>query len=235
MTWFWRFMKGGERLVADETKAIYLNGCRHINLINFILYVFILCAAPQLLLAWVGPGYASAIPITWLVAVMSFVHLATGVGTSIFKGVNRTGRELEYTLIQLVLALIWIPGLAYLGGLTGAVCGTLISIVVPSFYFIARTNVAFRIPLGEYCAVTLLPGTAALMAGGVVFVGIRLMPELSRWWTVAEIFVAGGVYLILAAVILKKWFLNDREWETLLKPVMKFIRRSPSVDKHPNE
>jgi|GEM_PF-635425 len=235
LKWFRQFMKGGERLVAEETKAIYLNGCRHINLINFILYAFILCAAPQLLLAWVGPGYGSAIPITWLVAVMSIVHLATGVGTSIFKGVNRTGRELEYTLIQLFLALIWIPGLTYEGGLLGAVAGTLISIVVPSFYFIQRTNVAFRIPFREYCAATLLPGMAALIAGAVVFTGLRLMPGLSRWWTVGEIFVAGGIYLIIVFLILKRWFLSPREWETLLKPFLKFIRHNPAVKKPDSE
>ena len=224
--WFRGFMKGGERLIAEETKAIYLNGCRHINLINFILSAFILCAAPQLLLAWVGPGYDNAIPITWLVALMSFIHLATGVGTSIFKGVNRTGRELEYTLVQLILALIWIPGLTYQAGLLGSVAGTLISIVVPSFYFIQRTNVAFRIPFREYYTSTLLPGAAALIAGAVVFIGLRLMPELSRWWTLAEISVAGSLYLALVAAILKRWFLSPGEWETLLRPVMKFIRRS---------
>lgn len=224
--WFREFMRGGERLVAEETRAIYLNGCRHINLINAVLYAFILCAAPQLLLAWVGPGYDNAIPITWLVAVMSVVHLATGVGTSIFKGVNRTGRELEYTLIQLILAVIWIPGLTYRGGLLGAVTGTLISIVVPSLYFIHRTNVAFRIPLREYCATTLLPGVAALMAGTVVFAGLRLMPALSRWWTLAEVLVAGSVYLVLAAVILKQWFLSPAELETLLKPVTRRLRRA---------
>ncbi len=235
LRWFWNFMKGGERLVAEETKAIYLNGCRHINLINFILYAFILAAAPQLLLAWVGPGYGRAIPIIYLVGVMSFVHLATGVGTSIFKGVNRTGRELEATLIQLVLALIWIPGLAYLGGLLGAVAGTLVSMVVPSFYFIQRTNVAFRIPFREYCSRTLLPGVAALIAGALVFAGLRLMPELSRWWTVAEMLGFGGVYLVLAAVILKRWFLSPQEWEILLKPVMKFVGRFRGGKESPPE
>ncbi len=229
--WFRNFMKGGERLVADETKTIYLNGCRHINLINFILYAFILCAAPQLLLAWVGPGYDNAIPITWLVAVMSFIHLATGVGTSIFKGVNRTGRELEYTLIQLILALIWIPWLAHLSGLVGAVVGTLISIVIPSLYFIQRTNVAFRILFREYFTATLLPGVAALLSGAVVFAGLQWMPVLSRWWTMAEILVAGCVYLVVAALILKRWFLSSREWEALLKPVLKYIRRAPGTKK----
>ena len=233
--WLRDFMKGGERLVAEETKTIYLNGCRHINLINFILYAFILAAAPQLLLAWVGPGYGSAIPIIYLVGVMSFVHLATGVGSSIFKGVNRTGRELEYTLIQLILALIWIPGLAYLGGLLGAVAGTVISMVLPSFYFIQRTNVAFRIPFREYCSWTLFPGVAALIAGAIVFAGLRLMPELSRWWTVAEMLGFGGTYLILTAVILKRWFLSPREWEILLKPVMKIAGRFGSGKKSPPE
>ena len=226
MAWFNRFMGKGESLVADRLKTIYLNGCRHINIINTIFYVYILAAAPQLLLAWVGPGYNKAVPITVLIALTTFIHLGTGVGTAIFKGLNRTGRELEYALVQMILALIWVPGLAYTSGLLGAVAGTAMSTTVASLYFIWRSNIAFHVSFMDYMKHTLLPGIAPVFAGCMVFMALRNLPSFSRWWTVVEILVSGVGYLVLTGIILKHWFLTQDELQAILKPLARFKRHS---------
>ncbi len=221
LSWFRDFMRPGEQLVSERLTDYYLAGCRQINLINFILYGFMLAAGSELLLAWVGPGYDRATPILLLVAVSSLVHMATGAGTLLFRGVNRAGRELEYTLITLVLSIIWIPALAALYGLVGAVWAAAVSIVAGSTYFIWRTNLAFRIGWREYCVRTLLPGLGPVLAGIPVFMALSAIPTTSRWAALGEVLFFGALYLVLCGLILHSWFLREEE-----RPVLRSVLRS---------
>lgn len=219
-----RLVPGVEYLRADELKQLYLNGSRNMVLINGVIYCFILAAATELLQAWVGPGYEEAVFITRIIGLSTFVHLSTGVGTSIFKGLNRVGRELEYTLIQLVLALIWIPVLAWQFGLYGAVVGQAASVIPGSIFFLFRSNRAFRISQGDFARRLVAPLAVPGLAAIGVFVVLQMLPPLSRWATLGEILVIGCVYVTLTVWGMKKWVLSDREWQRL-KGVLPWRRR----------
>lgn len=219
--WFVEFMQGGERYESPKLKEIYLAGCRHINLINAVLYAFILAAGVELLLAWVGPGYENATPIMLLTALSSYIHMGTGAGTLIFRGVNRAGRELEYTLVCIVLAVIWTPALAWTHGLLGAVWGASISITLGSLYFIWRTNTAFRISFSEYSRRTLAPAFAPGCAGIVVFIAFKALSVNNRWFALGEVLFLGVCYLVLCGVLLKWTVLSAEEWGMLVRPLDK--------------
>ena len=221
LRWFREFMSSGELLISERLRDYYLSGCRQINLINCILYAFMLAAGSELLLAWVGSGYDQAAPILLLVALSSLVHMATGAGTLLFRGVNRAGRELEYTLITLLLSLIWIPALAAAYGLVGAVWAASGAIVIGSVYFIWRTNLAFRISWREYARRTMLPGFGPFVAGILVFAGIRAYPTTSRWGALGEVLVFGIIYLLLCYLVLRTWLLSDNEKAALNKMLHK--------------
>lgn len=211
LAWLRRFIRGGEYLESPKLVELYLTGCRHINLVNFTLYAFLAAAANELLYTWLGTGYDGAEHIMRVICIVSLVHLATGAGTAVFKGVNRTGRELEYTLMQLVLALLWIPGLAWSYGLYGAVLGVALSTIPPSLYFIVRTNQALRIAWREYFVRTVLPGFAPILSGGLVWLVLSQLPQFSRWTT---LFVLGGLglgYLIVTAFLLWALFVTQEE------------------------
>ena len=210
-------MRPGEQLVSERLRDYYLAGCRQINLINFVLYGFMLAAGSEVLLAWVGPGFETATPILLLVALSSLIHMATGAGTLLFRGVNRAGRELEYTLITLVLSLIWIPALAAAYELIGAVWAASAAIVAGSVYFIWRTDLAFRIGWREYARQTLLPGLGPLLAAILVFAAMWAFPTSSRWGAVGEVLVFGVVYLLLCYLVLRTWFLSESERAALDK------------------
>lgn len=223
--WFKNFMQKGETLFSEDIYQMYISGSRRINLINAILYSYIIAAAPLLLFAWVGPAANGIVSITIIISISSFIHVSTGLGTSILKGINRTGRELEYIVMQLSMVLILIPGCALAGGLHGAVVGTALSSAVPSLFFMWRTNRVFKIDCVYYIKKTLEPCIAPCIGAFIIGVSLRLMPDFSRLTTLVEIVASGLLYLVLTGFILKKWFLRQNEWSRLTQPIQKIINK----------
>ena len=219
--WVYRFVRHGETLCSDPIRNLYISGSRQINLINGVIYGYLIAAAPQLLFAWVGPEGAKAYTITIIIAAATVIHLTTGIGTTILKGIDRTGRELEYTVIQLVLALVWIPGFAAYGGLMGAVWGTALSLIIPSLFFVWRGNVIFQVPFSLYVKKTMRPCLAPFWAAVLSAGLLGLMPPLSRWFTLLEVVISGLVYLLMTAVFVKLWVFTDDEWQKVISPVQK--------------
>lgn len=208
-------VKGSEFLQANELKRLYLKGSRNMALINGVIYIFLFVTAEELLQAWVGPGYDRAVLIIRIIAVTAFIHLSTGVGTTIFRGLNRVGRELEYLILHLVLALIWIPLLAWHFGLYGAVIGHALSVIPASLYFILRSNSTFRTSNRGFLRYI---GTPLLLPAGIgagVFCLYHILPDSSRWITLGEILLIGAAYLAVNLWGLKKFFLTENEWQTL--------------------
>lgn len=221
LKWLYRFVQYGETLCSENIRNLYVSGSRQINLINGVIYGYLIATAPQLLFAWVGPEGTKTFTITIIIAAATVIHLATGMGTAILKGVDRTGRELEYTLIQLALALVWIPGFAAEGGLMGAVWGTALSLVIPSLFFVWRGNVIFQVSFSLYVRKTMRPCLAPLSAAVLSAGLLQLIPPLSRWFTLFEVVISGLLYLLMTVFFLKLWIFTDDEWQKLISPLGK--------------
>lgn len=217
--WVYRFVQHGETLCSENIRNLYISGSRQINLINGVIYGYLIAAAPQLLFAWVGPEGTKSYTITIIIAVATVIHLTTGMGTAILKGVDRTGRELEYTVIQLALALVWIPGFAANCGLMGAVWGTALSLIIPSLFFVWRGNVIFQVSFSFYVKKTMRPCLAPFLAAVLSAGLLQLIPPLSRWFTLLEVMISGLLYLLITAVFLKLWIFTDDEWQKIISPL----------------
>lgn len=233
--WVRHYKNISEYFVGDDVKTIFLKGSRHINLLNFIVFTFLIIVADRLIFAWLGPGYETAVAILVVVAISNLIHQGTGPGTSIFRGINRSGREFEYTLIQFVLVICWIPAMTVLLGVIGAALGFSLSAIAASVYFYWRSFRAFRIPLLEALRVTVLPGLAPILAGIALRAVLMLLPGFSRWQTIFILGIILIVYLGLTFILLRQWFLTQEElvmvsriWEKISGLVG--LRRS-SVDR----
>jgi len=213
------FVLQGEYVSNPELKGIYLNGCRHINLINGVLFMFLIIIAPSLVFGWVGEGYAGAAEVMMVFAASNLVHLATGPGSLMLRGLDRSGKEFEYTIIRVVLALVWTPFLAWRWGVVGAVLGTGVATAAGSVYFLYRSNKAFHVSAMEYARNALTPLTAPAASAVLIWAGLSFFPPLSRWETLAQVVVAGVVYVLLTGLFLKLWVLSPRETELLAKPL----------------
>jgi O-antigen/teichoic acid export membrane protein len=220
--WLKAYKNIGEYFCGDEVRQIFIQGSRHINLINAIVFTFLIVTADRLILAWVGPGYEVAVTIVILVSISNLIHQGTGPGTSIFRGINRSGREFEYTLVQFVLVLFWIPALTMYFGVVGAALGFSLAAVSASCYFFGRSLKAFRIPVPAALRLLVWPCLAPVLAGLIIKVILWTLPAVSRWQTIGILGLAGLLYLLLTLVFLRLWFLSPQEVEL-------FGQRLPSV------
>lgn len=223
--WTTRYANKDERFTGQGVRGIFLGGTRHICLINFTVYLFLAAVADRLLFAWVGPGYDQAAIILAIVAISNMVHQGTGPGTYIFRGIDRTGKEFEYMLVQFVLVLVWIPFLSALYGLLGAALGFSLAAIGASLFFFHRACRGLGIPLALCLRETLAPGLAAALAAIPVRVVLMAVPRLSRWGTVALLLVLGLAYCAATLALLRRYFLRPDEWAALSRHLGSILAR----------
>lgn len=208
---FYKKLISEDRLLGEDLRGLYLKGLRHINLINVTIFAFLMAVARPLIISWVGEEYLPAVWVLILISLANIFHQGTGPASVIVRGINRSGRELEYLIIQFVLGLAWIPAGTYLFGITGTALAILCSSALGSVYFFWRTNYAFRISWRESIGTTLAPGLAPAISAAVMYFLTLLMPTTDRWISAAQVFILGCFHLMLTFLLLWKLFLSREE------------------------
>ena len=202
---------GNDRIAEDISGRLYIGGIRHINLINVTLFAFLAAVARPLITAWVGEGYGDAVLVTVFLAVGYMVQQSTGPVTLIFRGINRCGRELEYQLIQLVLALIWIPAGTIMFGLKGTAGAIAVTAVVAAGFLFWRSNYTFRVSFKEYAHQTLVPLIIPLTIAVGIHTLTLLIPFQNRGTAALQVVLYGVLYMILLVPLTWKLVLTSEE------------------------
>ena len=196
-----------ETLESDDIRQLYLQGARHTILLAVFAFGFLSAISHALIYIWVGEGYAGAANLLLIISIWSVINFLTGAGTQILRGIDRTGRELEYLIVQLTLALLWTPMLTYSFGLSGAALGTLLSTALACVYFLWQTHRCMEIKLKAYlktCILpTLVPACLAVLTAQVV----SLLSFESRWETLGQLAGIGLAYLAINAIVIKAFVL----------------------------
>lgn len=220
----WLELRQGEYYDAPELRKLYLHASRYINLINAVLYGFIMATAPQLLYAWLGEGYSLAYVICLVIAIKCFIHLATLPCSTMMRGVNRSGRELEAILINLILLVIWAPIWTQEHGIMGTVWAFTLSTVISSIYFLARTNAVFGIETIIYykkcIKLCLYPAIIAVSIALLATYTSTILPNMGRWETLCFVGILGVLYISLCGVALWRYCLSSDECQ-ILKSMLK--------------
>jgi O-antigen/teichoic acid export membrane protein len=231
-----RLMATSEHFHGENVAELYLRGSRYTNLVNSVIFSFLLVTAQPLIRAWVGDGFEASAQLMIILTVSVWVNQFTGPGTAIVRGTNRVGRELEYALVNLVLAVLWIPGMTMIWGLPGAALGTALSTAVASLYFVIRTNRAFDVGLSSYFSGSMLPSLAPVLSATAVWGLLGAVRMTDRWTTVLIVAAFGVLHLLLTALLLRCGLLTSAEWDivkvTLNKIRGKINPARSSIDKH---
>lgn len=208
-----------DRSFSPEVKELYLRGSFYLNLLNALLFSFLCACSPKIILAWVGRGYEEAVWVMSILAVSVLVNLTTGPGTALLRGAGQPECELEYALLNLILAICWIPVLAHFLELPGAALGTAASTIMASLYFNFRTNRIFNISFFEYAERAIFPALAPIASSILVGVALFFLTTDSRWVAILQVVTAGILYLIFNFFLLKKLTVFTEEfgpiWETI--------------------
>jgi len=144
-------------VIDSPLRQLYLQGLRHMNLISITIFAFLVAVAEPLIIAWMGEEYADTAYLIRLLAIGNMIQQSTGPVTLIFRGIDRCGREFELLLVQLILALVWIPAGFFSWGLIGAAIAITAVNGLAVFFFFWRSNHIFNVGFQHFVTHTLKP------------------------------------------------------------------------------
>ncbi|TLU82830.1 MAG: polysaccharide biosynthesis protein [Chlorobium sp.] len=203
--------RNDNRLDSRELKELYLNGVRFTNMLSSTLFIFLIAIAHPLINAWVGPQYSTAADVMIFLSTAYAIQLSTGPITMIFRGIDRNGRELEYTLVQAILMLIWIPLGTASFGLTGAAASIVCSSSVSTLFLFWRSNITFTVRLREFITFSILPSFIPLLPAALISYITFIFPVSGRLQGIIQVLACGTVYVLTAVMLLWATVLNRDE------------------------
>jgi len=219
LRWLHRSFKEEDQLLETELQTFYLKGLRLLAMLNATVFGFLMAVATPLITCWVGQEYLGAVGVMVIISLSNMIHLCTGPATLVFRGINRSGREFEYLIIQLMTALLWIPTGTHFMGLMGASLGVFASSILGSLFFFWRTNQAFNITFRHFFKTVAIPTLGPLCVAMVIYGITLVLPVHSRIMTGVEVIVLGMFHLALTVVLLWKYFLTTDETTPLMNMI----------------
>ncbi len=215
------YLQGGLENDPDRDRRIhqlYLKGARYMNLSAAFLCGFLATLPQPILDAWLGEFYPGAAVIMVMFAISTQVHLMTGPGTSILKGLGRPQDEFFYLLPNFLLLAMAVPLSRLLAGewnlvaLVAAVTG---STVLAAAGFVRHANRVLGVTTREYLVRVAAPGILPYGAGFIVALAATpLAAGLDRLETAMLVAVAGVVYglILLPLTLFVALDRGERQW-----------------------
>jgi PST family polysaccharide transporter len=208
-----------KQLVRDA----YVTANRYIAAVSFPLMIWVVVAAPQLILVVYGPKWASVIP---LVQIFAFAGIVQSIRTNvwwIFTSQGRTDVMFKVSIFTTVVVLIsFVVGLR--GGVEGVVLAYTVAIFLISYPIFA---IAFRLidMKVKYALAPLWSVTLAALTSGIAAFLLQISLEklgVTQDLTILAIETAASL-LVYSAVL----FLLDKE---LLIGIVRLLGLLRSVD-----
>jgi hypothetical protein len=202
----------------SSLRQLYLRATRHSNLCTSAFVAVLAFWAAPLMHVWLGPAIPRNGSLISLFVVFSLtmqMHMLTGTGTSIFRGMGRVYEEFTYSIPNLLLLAVtlplarWIDGRWTALGIGVAVCA---ATVLAAFVLMARVFVVLKLRLGPFLREVIVPGiTPYLVAGVLAWPVAHFVEMVNRWQGAGVIAVAGILYSAGVLIVLYRWVLTVPE------------------------
>ena len=191
-----RLPEGPER--QSRIAQLYLCGARYMNTVSGVLFGFLTCAAAPLLVFWVKQVPPGAAVLMIIFSVASQIHLLTGPGTSVLKGIGKPYSDFHYTIANLVALGITVPAAHWLTGgwsalgISGAVAS---ATALSACWYLWRANRMLKVPFGAYWREVLMPGLVPYAVAALAAAPLLWLAPQGRWFAGFCDAVAGIAYL----------------------------------------
>jgi O-antigen/teichoic acid export membrane protein len=202
----------------DTVRSLYLRGARYMNLASAYFCGLLVAIPGPILAVWMGKHYPGAAYLVVIFSISTQVHLMTGPGTSILRGIGRLNEEFHYALPNVAVLLVAVPvSRLILGRWTalGIATAVAVSTLIAASYFVVHANRILKVSAAEYWKTVIGPGLVPYLVGApFILPAAYAVAHTGRWASAAWIAVMGLVYsAILAAVIdTLVWSSWEREW-----------------------
>jgi O-antigen/teichoic acid export membrane protein len=86
-----------------ELRGLYVRGTRWLVLVALPIGALFAATAGLIISTWIGPGYNAAVFVLLCLALGNVLHLSTGAGTFVARGISRPDVEVRYQGLTLIL------------------------------------------------------------------------------------------------------------------------------------
>jgi O-antigen/teichoic acid export membrane protein len=195
-----------------QLRNFFLKGSRWLLVVALPLGVALALFSREILFVWLGPGYEDVVFVLICLSLANVLHLLTGVGTFIGRGIARPGIEMRYQLLTLLLYITLGYALMILFGFRGIPLGVAFACVIGSVYFLYSFSRLMNIDLSAFIRQVFTMPVALLFPSLLLTIaGLYFMQSLMKPMNI--IFVLGGLfsflYLVSLAVYLWRSRVND--------------------------
>ena len=259
MSFFNAFMPAASHLFShkniaermESVRQLYLRGARYSNLASGYFCGLMAMLPAAIISVWIGPAKLTApgqgvysiayvVPLFALFSVSSQIHMLTGPGTSILRGIGRIYDEFYYAVPNIFLLAVTVP-LSHLIlhqwtvlGIGISVC---ISTLIAAIIMLVRAHIVLHIPTGIYLRDVIWPGLVPYLVGAfyswpvttvVAYFIATHKGNPGRWMGAAVLILSGAVYTLVLGIVLDRLVLcqNERQrWRSTLQRLIRAARR----------
>ncbi len=205
-----------------EIIDIYLKGSVYTNTLIAFIYSFMIVFTDRFLYIWVGRDEVELIVVMIIFIIGIGINLGTGVGTSVLRGLERAHYEIEYALMNLILAFVLIISLTKYYGLIGASIGTSLSTIIASFYFVLRINRYFSVDNLEYFKDNIKKPLILFFLATITRLLVFNLIDENRWISLLYLIITFIIYLLIIFIVFK-YVIKDKLVEKLERYIKKKI------------
>lgn len=164
----------------QDLLALYRIGTRVTVIVAGAGFGLVAATAAPIVVLWTGKHYPIAVTVLTVLALANYIHVSTGTGTKLARGMGKPGLE---TLFGIVLFLVnailgWILGRFW--GIDGILLATFIAYTVSSVMFMYGFNSLVELPNSTFFHNIILPPTVTMLTGIVV------ARVLAHFWSFAS-------------------------------------------------
>jgi len=207
-----------------SVRGLYLVCSRYMSGMAGSLLGFMAVFTVPMLLFWLKKLPDGAPLLMLVFAVASQVHLMTGPGTSMMKGIGRPRMEFHYSLANVVTLCLLVPLSRFIFGSWSAKSigvGVASATVCAAIYFISIANRTLGVSAGTYLKNTIWPGFVPYLAAASTWLFLRVLPmpegriRIGFWLCFASL-IYGGIlaayWWMFSATQAEKEAVRNRLW-----------------------
>jgi O-antigen/teichoic acid export membrane protein len=201
----------GTQQRLDRLRTVLLEGTRlSLAMVVPMAAVTAILAKPAIE-AWVGPKFAEAVPVTWILATVVASRIGTVTGTSVLKGCGlhrmAATNSVAVAISNLILSVIFVRWF----GLIGVAIGTLIPVVIVGWFINFPEACRYaQLPITRAVRTAIWPTVWPMIPVGILLLFVRDALPARLPMLAAEAVAAGLLYAaILIAFALQQ---ADRDW-----------------------
>src|ERR1700722_9110767 len=185
------------------------------NLVAAILAGLFATASGPLLIVWLGKVYPGTAFLMAIFAIQQHIHLMTGPGTSILKGIGRPQEEFFYSVPNVLLVIAAMPLSRLVLGHWSAVglgSAVVIATIVSAIGFIVRANRLLHVSWLQYWQFVVAPGLIPYVFGMIfAFPAWKYAQHATRGHLAVIMLVIGALYSFTVLIVFDRAVLNCDE------------------------